>query len=50
MQIHAAAFPGRERGDYFNFIHVVKDELRSVFSSVCVVRVGMQAAWYVYVP
>jgi len=36
-----------EGGDYFNFIRTVQDELRSVFASLKVVRVGRQAAWYV---
>ena len=36
-----------EGGDYFNFIRKVQDELRAVFTSLKVVRVGKQAAWYV---
>ena len=36
-----------EGGDYFNFIHTVQDELRSVFTELKVVRVGKQAAWYI---
>lgn len=39
-----------EGGDYFNFINVVESELHSAFSSVRVVRVGRQAAWYVCAP
>lgn len=36
-----------EGGDYFNFIRTVQDELRAVFTTLKVVRVGRQAAWYV---
>lgn len=36
-----------EGGDYFNFIRMVLDELRSAYSAVHVIRVGKQAAWYV---
>lgn len=36
-----------ERGDYFNFIKVAKDELDSVFLDVEVIDVDTRAAWYI---
>lgn len=36
-----------ERGDYFNFIKVAKDELDSVFFDVKVIDVDTRAAWYI---
>jgi len=39
-----------ENGDYFNFIRSGVDEMNSVFSSVKVVPVGKQSAWYVCTP
>ncbi|MBN2875100.1 MAG: class I SAM-dependent methyltransferase [Spirochaetales bacterium] len=39
-----------EGGDYFNFIKTGEEEMRSAFSSVRVIRVGAQAAWYVCQP
>lgn len=36
-----------ERGDYFNFIKVAKDELDSVFFDVKVSDVDTRAAWYI---
>lgn len=36
-----------ERGDYFNFIKVAKDELDSIFPDVKVINVDTRAAWYI---
>lgn len=36
-----------ERGDYFNFIKVVKEELRNNFAEVKVINIDKGAAWYV---
>lgn len=36
-----------ERGDYFNFIKVVKGELRDNFADVKVINIDKRAAWYV---
>ncbi len=36
-----------ERGDYFNFIRVVKEELTKSFSHLRVVDVDKRAAWYI---
>ena len=36
-----------EHGDYFNFIRTGLEEMREVFPSVRVLRVGAWAAWYV---
>lgn len=36
-----------ERGDYFNFIKVAKDELDSVFFDVKAIDVDTRAAWYI---
>ncbi len=39
-----------EGGDYFNFIENGLDELKRAFSSVSVIEVGPQSAWYVCRP
>lgn len=39
-----------ERGDYFNFIKTVEEELNENFESVKVVNVGKRAAWYICKP
>ncbi len=36
-----------ERGDYFNFIKIVKDELEDNFAEVKVINIDRRAAWYV---
>lgn len=36
-----------ERGDYFNFIKTVEEELRENFSDVKVIDIDKSAAWYV---
>lgn len=36
-----------ERGDYFNFIKVVKEELRHNFAEVKVINIDKGAAWYI---
>jgi SAM-dependent methyltransferase len=36
-----------ERGDYFNFIKVVNEELRENFAEVKVINIDEKAAWYV---
>ena len=39
-----------ERGDYFNFIKKVDLELKSHFSDVRVIDVGLNSAWYICKP
>lgn len=39
-----------ERGDYFNFIKVVKDEMNEHFKEVKMVNVYERAAWYILDP
>lgn len=36
-----------ERGDYFNFIKVVQNELRTIFSKIKKINVDKRAAWYI---
>lgn len=36
-----------ERGDYFNFIKVIKSELESIFNQVNIIDVDTRAAWYI---
>ncbi len=36
-----------ERGDYFNFIQVAKEEMEEIFGKVQVIRTGKRACWYI---
>lgn len=39
-----------ERGDYFRFIKMAKNEMKECFSEVIVIDVDTQAAWYICTP
>ncbi|MBI9010334.1 MAG: class I SAM-dependent methyltransferase [Tenericutes bacterium] len=39
-----------ERGDYFNFIKNVKNELNKYFESFVEIKLGKQASWYICIP
>jgi SAM-dependent methyltransferase len=39
-----------EHSDYFTFIHSAIEELNATFSSVEIIQVGRQSAWYICTP
>ena len=36
-----------ERGDYFNFIKIAKDEMKEVFGKIVEINVDTRASWYI---
>lgn len=36
-----------EKGDYFNFIQVAKEEMEEIFGQVKIIRTGKRACWYI---